>query len=68
MMPDDAVSTVNKFTDTLDIDQETHLPYMGDNWSGGIDIFDVSTPKPELLKTIRTRGTFNGVCVAKSVH
>ena len=59
-----------KFTDTLDIDQEAHRLYMGDNWSGGIDVFDISSPAPDYLTTIRARAmrpSFYGVCVAKDV-
>ena len=66
VMPDDAVGT--KFSDTLDIDQEAHLLYMGDNWSGGIDVFDISTPEARYLTTVTMRGVFAGVCVAKPVH
>jgi DNA-binding beta-propeller fold protein YncE len=64
VMPDASVGA--KFTDTLVIDQETHLLYMGDNWSGGVDVFDVSTPHPELRTTVRMRGSLFGLCVAKS--
>ncbi len=64
-LPDSAVGT--KFTDTVDIDQETHRLYAGDNWSGGVDVFDISTPEAKYVKTIRTRGNLFGVCVAKNV-
>lgn len=57
-----------KFTDTIDIDQEAHLLYYGDNWSGGVDVFDISTTKARYVKTIRIRGTFYGVNVAKEVQ
>jgi DNA-binding beta-propeller fold protein YncE len=60
-----------KFTDTLDIDQAAHRLYMGDNWSGGIDVFDISSPAPTYLKTIKAkamRPTFYGVCVAKDLE
>jgi DNA-binding beta-propeller fold protein YncE len=40
---------------------------MGDNWSGGVDVFDIATSTPRYLKTIRTRGNFFGVEVAKEV-
>ncbi len=56
-----------KFCDTLDIDQDAHLLYAGDNWSAGVDIFDISTPKAAYLQTIRVRGNLYGVCVAKEV-
>lgn len=41
---------------------------MGDNWSGGVDVFDISTPQPQYLKTIRMRGDLFGVAVAKNVQ
>ena len=66
VLPDDAVGM--KFTDTLDIDQEAHRLYMGDNWSGGLDVFDISTSEPKLLQTIRMRGLLYGVAVAKNVN
>jgi YVTN family beta-propeller protein len=66
VMPAAAVGT--KFTDTIDIDQEAHRLYAGDNWSGGVDVFDVSTADPRYLQTIRMRGTFFGLCVAKNVQ
>ncbi len=65
-VPDQAVGT--KFTDTIDIDQEAHRLYAGDNWSGGVDVFDISTPEPKYLKTIRMRGNLFGVCVAKDLN
>src|SRR5665213_897651 len=65
VMPDSAVGV--KFTDTLDIDQDAHRLYMGDNWSGGVDIFDISTTEPVLLQTVRMWGSVFGVCVAKDV-
>jgi len=66
VMPDGAVGA--KFTDTLDIDQEAHRLYMGDNWSGGVDIFDIGTTEPVLLQTVRMWGSVFGVCVAKDVN
>jgi len=65
VMPDGAVGA--KFTDTLDIDQEAHRLYMGDNWSGGVDIFDIATTEPVLLQTVRMWGSVFGVRVAKDV-
>lgn len=53
-----------KFCDTLEIDQAAHRLYAGDNWSGGVDVFDISGPQAEYLKTIRTRGGFYGIAVA----
>src|ERR1051326_2911739 len=52
-----------KFVDTIEIDQEGHRLYAGDNWSGGVDIFDISTPQAKYLKTVRIRATFYGGCV-----
>src|ERR1700674_2417624 len=60
-----------KFTDTIDIDQEAHRLYMVDNWSFGIDVFDISSATPGYLKTIRSMNmrpaVFFGLCVAKNV-
>jgi DNA-binding beta-propeller fold protein YncE len=60
-----------KFTDTIDIDQEGHRLYMGDNWSSGIDVFDITSRIPQYLKTIRSSSmrpaVFFGLCVAKNV-
>jgi hypothetical protein len=56
-----------KFCDTLDIDHETSTLYAGDNWSAGIDVFDITTPLPRYLRTIRARGRIFGVVVAKNV-
>lgn len=57
-----------KFCDTMDIDQEAHRLYAGDNWSGGVDVFDISTPEAKYVKTIKTRGNFFGLAVAKELH
>jgi DNA-binding beta-propeller fold protein YncE len=56
-----------KFVDTIEIDQEGHRLYAGDNWSGGVDVFDISSPEAKFLKTVRIRGTFYGVCVVKDL-
>jgi WD40 repeat protein len=65
-LPGDAVAM--KFTDTMDIDQDAHRLYQGDNWAGGIDVFDLRTKAAAYLKTIRIRsGGIYGVCVAKNV-
>src|SRR5579864_6186946 len=53
-----------KFCDTLEIDQGTHRLYAVDDWSGGVDIFDISGPSAVYQKTVRVRGTFNGVAIA----
>jgi DNA-binding beta-propeller fold protein YncE len=65
-VPDAAVGM--KFCDTLDIDQEAHRLYAGDNWAGGVDVFDISTPDAKYLKTIKTRGGFFGIAVAKDLN
>jgi DNA-binding beta-propeller fold protein YncE len=56
-----------KFCDTLDIDHEQHLLYAGDNWSGGVDVFDIDKPKPKYVQTIGIRGRLYGVAVASNV-
>jgi DNA-binding beta-propeller fold protein YncE len=69
VMPADECRT--KFTDTLEIDQKAHRLYMGDNWSGGVDVFDISTPTARYVKTIRAkamRPTFYGLCVAEDLN
>jgi DNA-binding beta-propeller fold protein YncE len=57
-----------KFTDTMDIDQAAHRLFMGDNWSYGVDVFDIATPTPRYEKTIRSihmrPAAFFGLCVA----
>jgi DNA-binding beta-propeller fold protein YncE len=53
-----------KFSDTLAIDNERHLLYLGDNWSGGVDLFDIATSEPAFLKTIKLRGRIYGTAVA----
>jgi DNA-binding beta-propeller fold protein YncE len=63
--PGDAVGM--KFTDTMDIDQEAHRLYQGDNWAGGVDVFDITTKQAQYVKTIKIRGGLYGVCVAKNV-
>ena len=65
-VPDTAVGM--KFCDTVDIDQEAHRLYAGDNWAGGVDVFDILTPDAKYLKTIKTRGGFFGIAVAKDLH
>ena len=56
-----------KFCDTLDIDHDHHILYAGDNWSGGVDVFDIAKPKPEYIKTISIRGKIYGINVARNV-
>ena len=70
VLPEQAGRT--KFTDTIDIDQEAHRLYMVDNWTFGIDVFDISGPTPSYIKTIRSTAfrppAFFGLCVAKNVN
>lgn len=66
--PVPAVAHSQKFCDTLEIDQEAHRLYAVDNWAGGVDVVDISTPDAQYLKTIRTRGTYNGVAIAPDLH
>src|SRR5437870_10860799 len=65
ILPADMVGM--KFCDTIDIDQEAHRLYAGDNWAGGVDVFDISTPEAKYLKTIKTRGGFFGIAVAQDL-
>jgi len=53
-----------KFCDTLEIDQQAHRLYARDNWSGGVDVFDISGPRATYLKTVRTRGSYYGIAIA----
>jgi len=66
VFPGSAVGT--KFTDTIEIDQEAHVLYAGDNWTGGMDVFDIATPEPKFVRTIKMRNTFYGISVAKNVN
>jgi len=70
-LPNVAIPPINGKTgsfDIIDIDQAAHLMYVGDRTSGGVDIFDVSTPSARYLQTIATGATPNGVSVAKNVN
>lgn len=64
-LPDDAVSA--KFSDTLEIDQQTQTLYLGDNWSGGVDVFDISSGEAVYVETIGIRRYIYGLCVANEV-
>ena len=61
-------SARGKFSDTLDIDSDHRLLYMGDNWSGGVDVFDISSAVPGFLRTIKLRGRIYGLVVAGNVN
>src|SRR5581483_403558 len=55
--------------DILEIDQQAHLLYLTDRTSGGIDIFDVSTPTAKFVKSVPVPGGgTNGVTIAKNVN
>jgi DNA-binding beta-propeller fold protein YncE len=57
-----------KFSDTLAIDNERHVLYLGDNWSGGVDLFDITTSTPAFLKTVKLRGRIYGIAVANNAN
>ncbi len=57
-----------KFCDTLAIDNERHMLYLGDNWSGGVDVFDIASTQPAFLKTVKLRGRIYGVVVAGNAN
>src|SRR5690242_14038696 len=40
-----------RYTDIMDIDQQAHMLYFGDEYTGGVDIFDISGPDPVYVKT-----------------
>jgi DNA-binding beta-propeller fold protein YncE len=50
-----------KLTDTIEIDQAAHRLYAGDNWSGGVDVFDITRPDAQYVKTIALRGRPRGI-------
>jgi DNA-binding beta-propeller fold protein YncE len=56
-----------KFCDTLDIDHDRHLLYAGDNWSGGLDVFDIATSDARYVTTVTLRGRIFGVVAASDV-
>ena len=57
-----------KFCDTVEIDQNAHRLYAGDNWAGGVDVFDIATPEAKYLKTIKTKGGFYGIAIAPDLR
>ena len=54
--------------DIMEIDQATHLLYVTDRGTNGVDIFDVSTACAKFVKTIDLGSGANGVVVAKNVN
>ena len=54
--------------DIMEIDQTTHLLYVTDRGTNGLDVFDVATPCAKYVKTIDLGSGTNGVVVAKNVN
>ena len=54
--------------DIMEVDQAAHLMYVADRTTGGVDIFNVSTPAAQYVQTITTGAAPNGVTVAKNVN
>ncbi len=54
--------------DIIEVDQAAHLLYLGDRTTGGVDIFDISTPAAKYLQTVNTGSPANGVTLAKNVN
>jgi len=54
--------------DVMEIDQAAHRLYLADRTSGGVDIFDISTPAAKYLQTVNTGSPPNGVTLAKDVN
>ena len=54
--------------DIMEIDQATHILYVTDRVTNGLDLFDVATPCAKYQKTIDLGSGTNGVVVAKNVN
>jgi len=54
--------------DIIVIDQDAHLLYVTDRTDNGIDVFNVSTPNAQYVRTIDMGSGPNGVIVAKNVN
>lgn len=54
--------------DVMELDQASHLLYLADRTSGGVDIFDISRPAAKYLQTVDTGSPPNGVTLAKNVN
>lgn len=50
--------------DVVDIDQAAHLLYAADRSDQGVDVFDISTPRPRYLQTIPMPSSPNGLAIA----
>src|SRR5581483_11925896 len=58
-----------RFMDILDVDQQANMLYFGDDYRGGVDIWDVSAPTPVYVTTVgNASGGAGGVIVAKNVN
>ena len=57
-----------KFTDTIEIDQDAHVLYAVDNWSAGVDVFDIATDVPRYVKTVPVRGSLYGLALAPDLQ
>jgi hypothetical protein len=64
-LPPVAGKTLN--ADAIEIDQQAHLLFVADRTDLGVDVLDISTPRPQFLTTIRT-GAPNGLAVAADLH
>jgi YVTN family beta-propeller protein len=54
--------------DIIEIDQTAHLMYVTDRTDNGIDVFDVSTPTANYVRTIDVGSGPNGVTVGGNVN
>ncbi len=50
--------------DVVDIDQAAHLLYAADRSDQGVDVFDISAPRPNYLRTIPMPSDPNGLAIA----
>lgn len=57
-----------KFTDTIESDQDAHLLYAVDNWSAGVDVFDIATDEARYLRTVTIRGPLYRLALAPDLH
>lgn len=57
-----------KFCDTLAIDNKSQTLFLGDNWSGGVDMFDISSAEPRFVKTVKLRGRIYGIVAVEGAQ
>jgi len=57
-----------RYMDIIGIDQTNHKLYTGDAWTGGVDVFDLSTPNAQYAKSFFVRGSGHGVTWAPDVQ